>query len=220
MTDDENDVTIRYERRGDLQVGQTFGRLMVIAPPIVGGRTMVPCRCQCGTERTFRMTHLRSGATRSCGCWRKDQSRAKTVTHGASRSPEHIAWAGMIARCENARNHAFSRYGGRGITVDPTWRHSFEAFLADMGHKPTPEHSLDRIDVDGSYEPGNCRWATKKEQARNTRSNRRIQAFGETLTLAQWAERTGIGEATIRRRLRVGCDPERALTQRVRGCDN
>jgi hypothetical protein len=123
----------------------------------------------------------------------------------------------MIGRCENPNNRAFANYGGRGISVDPSWRHSFETFLADMGPRPTSKHSLDRIDVNGPYAPANCRWATMRDQQNNRRSNVHIVAFGETLTLAQWSERTGIGEGTIRNRLRVGWTPERALSQQVRG---
>lgn len=120
---------------------------------------------------------LRSGHTQSCGCYFLEVCHERNLTHGATRegrfSPEYQSWVGMIARCENPRKQHWAHYGGRGIRVCARWRKSFEAFFADMGRKPAPNHSIDRIDVDGNYEPGNCRWATQAEQIKNRRPRRR-----------------------------------------------
>ncbi|MCE7937081.1 MAG: hypothetical protein DYG90_00475 [Chloroflexi bacterium CFX6] len=129
-------------------------------------------------------------------------------------SPEYQAWRSMINRCERPQTREYANYGARGITVCPRWRSSFVAFYADMGPRPTPTHSLDRIDNDGNYEPDNCRWSTIRDQARNKRSNHRIAYSGEDLTVTEWAERTGIKDYTILRRLQKGWTPEAALTTR------
>lgn len=119
----------------------------------------------------------------------------------------------MIARCENSSEQSFPLYGGRGIRVCAEWRHDFAAFFKHIGPRPSPTHSIDRIDVNGNYEPGNVRWATPTEQARNKRTNSRLNAFGETLTLVEWSERTGINRGTIESRIKYGMSPEKALTK-------
>lgn len=194
-------------------VGQKFGMLTVVRRNgRIGRNTAWLCRCDCGNETAASTHHLRTGAKVSCGCRRLKHGHGG---RGERRSSEYCCWFSMIARCANpARAH----YGGRGIRVCDRWS-SFESFLADMGPKPSPKHSLDRIDVNGNYEPGNCRWATKKEQARNTRANHRLSAFGKTGTLADWSDWTGINPATISSRIHKGWSPERAVTvsQSVRG---
>lgn len=126
--------------------------------------------------------------------------------------PERRLWRGMIARCENPKKTCFERYGGRGISVHPRWRHSFEAFLEDVGPRPTPAHSLERIDNDRGYEPGNVTWATIKEQSRNKRTNRRVTFQGKTACLAEWAEVTGLSIGRLHKRLAAGWSVERTLT--------
>lgn len=134
-----------------------------------------------------------------------------------SRSPERRIWLGMKARCLNKKHKYFDVYGGRGITVCARWINSFEAFLEDMGARPTIEHSIDRIDNDGNYEPMNVRWALAKVQARNRSSNRYITFNGLTLSISEWAERTGLSKVTIRDRIeRAGWSIDRALTARPR----
>jgi len=117
----------------------------------------------------------------------------------------------MRSRCNNPKNKGYCNYGGRGIIVCARWV-SFETFFTDMGERPSPKHSIDRIDNDGNYEPSNCRWATKTQQARNRRSNTLITWQGQRLSRAEWAEKTGIGESTIKMRLRSGWPIELALT--------
>lgn len=135
------------------------------------------------------------------------------TTEAVGYTSEYTAWQSMRRRCGPAANdHERPRYFGRGIRVCDRWLVSFENFLADMGRKPTPRHTLERVNNDGNYEPGNCRWATPREQARNRTSNRLVSAMGLTLTVAEWAERTGLSRALIRYRLEAGWDLHEALT--------
>ena len=132
--------------------------------------------------------------------------------HGMTSTRVHNIWLGILDRCKNDRA---GYYGKRGIQVCDRWR-SFDAFYADMGEPPSSQHSIDRIDVNGHYEPGNCRWATRIEQARNTRANTRLRFMGQELTIAEWSERTGIKPSTICVRLASGWSVERALSSPVR----
>lgn len=141
------------------------------------------------------------------------------VRHGLSHLPSgkirpaYNTWSNLLGRCYSSTNWKYPRYGGRGITVCDRWRISFENFYADMGDRPSPRHTLERKNNDGNYEPDNCRWATQKEQARNRSSNRLLTAFGETLPMATWAERFGLGPTTLRRRILRGETVEAALTK-------
>lgn len=126
-------------------------------------------------------------------------------------TPEHKCWSNMLSRCRNPKATGYPSYGGRGIVVCERWL-DFAAFLEDMGTKPTPDHSIDRIDVNGNYEPGNCRWATETEQQRNKRSNRFLTACGETLTIMGWADKTGLDRRAIEKRLKRGWSPDRTVT--------
>jgi hypothetical protein len=124
--------------------------------------------------------------------------------------PTNRSWKDMIQRCTNPRRINYANYGGRGITICDRWRKSFEAFLSDMGPRPDGT-TLDRIDNDGNYEPGNCRWASKEEQSSNTRRSRFIEIGGERLTVSQWADRRRINRATLYSRIKAGWTIERAL---------
>lgn len=153
---------------------------------------------------------------KSCGCYRREIGD-RTRTHGQSKSREFAAWSNMLDRCLNQRNGDYANYGGRGITVCDRWRESFENFLADMGQRPSPAHSLDRIDNDGPYAPGNCRWATADTQRQNNRQRVvYIEHAGERLPLTAWARRLSMTPAALRRRLRRGSVAEALTTPRRR----
>ena len=124
--------------------------------------------------------------------------------HGMTGTPEYRAWLHMKDRCFNPNNKQYLDWGGRGITVCDRWKNSFENFFADMGLKPTPKHSIDRIDNDGDYCPDNCRWSTSKDQNNNKRSNRLITIACVTLNIAQWAKEMGFAKSVIQNRLRDG----------------
>ncbi len=161
--------------------------------------------CTCGKNWYVRESNLKSGNSKSCGCKKPLPRKRK---HGGAvtgkRMPEYRSWEKMIERCEKAHHHAYHLYGGRGIKVCKRWRDSFQHFLEDVGLRPTLNHSLDRINVDGDYEPGNVRWATDLEQSRNTRWNRKITYEGVTLCISEWAEKLGIPYGTIHTRLKKG----------------
>lgn len=145
--------------------GQRFGRLIVLGMVVEKGKkTRLRCRCDCGNEATPMAENVLRGRTKGCGC--------KVLTgnhiHGMWGTPEYKSWNMMLQRCTNPRHHRWKNYGGRGIHVCDRWLASFEAFYADMGPRP-PKTSIDRIEVNGHYEPGNCRWADAQTQARNKR---------------------------------------------------
>lgn len=127
--------------------------------------------------------------------------------------PEYKAWKKMKERCYNPNVHAFNRYGGRGIKVCEEWRTDFFSFLRDVGNRPSSKHSIDRINNDGDYEPGNVRWGTKQEQANNRITNTRIMLNGQNLTMADWSRITGLSQECIQARRNAGWTPEQILTQ-------
>jgi hypothetical protein len=159
-------------------VGQKLGRLTVVSrsDSTADGRSLFLCACECGRQVVAIGKDLRRGHTKSCGCLSKETTSKTKRIHGESRpqTPEFRAWKAMLTRCTNERQKCWKDYGGRGIKVCYRWANSYDNFLADMGRKPTPQHSLDRYpNNDGDYEPANCRWATRKEQNSNTRATLR-----------------------------------------------
>jgi hypothetical protein len=178
--------------------------------------------CHCGKVFECRVYHVTSGKTRSCGCLSGEARTKHGAARGGTLTPEYRAWRCMLTRAKNPNIANAHHYSGRGIGVAPEWdsggdQQGFPRFLAHVGPKPTPDLSLDRIDNDRGYEPGNVRWADATRQTRNTRKNRRLTFAGETLCVADWAERAGIPEPTLRDRIfRLGWPVERALTEPLR----
>lgn len=156
-------------------IGQRFGRLTVLAFEDFQNRhSRWRCRCECGRSHVAMGGHLKSGLIQSCGCYARERTIADNTTHGLSRvngkwTPEYATWRRMKERCHNPNNPHFADYGGRGIIVSPLWREDYPEFFAHVGPRPSPQHSIDRINNDGDYAPGNVRWATRSEQSLNTR---------------------------------------------------
>lgn len=204
----------------DIIPGEKFHRLTVIceAARFPGNHNRrVTAQCECGTVKDYFISHLRHGKSKSCGCWRKD-SPTDNAKHGhaGKRTRIYVIWKNMVQRCCNPKSDKYEYYGGRGIKVCDRWK-IFENFLSDMGC-PAGRLSLDRHpNVNGDYEPNNCRWATNKEQANNKRNNRLIEFNGEIMTMAQWSNATGISYGTLKRRLNSNnWTIERALTMPIR----
>lgn len=206
--------------RGIDLTGHRYGRWVVVGPRVIRAKnTYWTCRCDCGNTRIVHAGNLRSGGSTSCGCYNSELMTARNTRHNGSRrgrkTVEYVAWEHLRKRCLNPSDKSYEGYGGRGITVCERWN-DFAAFLADMGPRPSPKHSIDRIDVDGPYAPENCRWATAQEQANNKRNNRRLTLNGVTRTMSEWSRITGIGVATILNRIdRRGWSAEYALTATV-----
>lgn len=166
--------------------GQSFGRITVLAfSGMKKGRQPIWfCVCACGNFATSNAGTLRYGKKQSCGCLRNEASAERWRTHGlTSRAKFHPLfgiWSAMIARCENPNTKSYRFYGGRGIAVCKEWRTDFPKFVSDIGNRPSAAHSIDRINVDGNYEPSNCRWATATEQALNKRPKNSIATAAET----------------------------------------
>lgn len=211
-------------RRAKLD-GQRFERLIVIGvhsvaeSPCGTKRLKWLCRCDCGREHVVRGADLVNGLVRSCGCLKDDTARARLTTHGHTSggklSREYNAWHHAKRRCSDPAVKQFADYGGRGIRMCARWVESFEAFLADMGPCPKGK-TIDRIDNDGNYEPGNCRWATRTEQNNNTRASRFVVWNGERMTVAEASRRAGIDKMHVYSRLKIGWALERALSEPVR----
>lgn len=193
-----------------IHVGETHGRWNVVAtaPVAPRGKARFFCRCACGTERAVLEYKLQSGVSRSCGCLCRERIAALRLTHGWSKTPTYRIWYSIRTRCLNPRSAIFCYYGGRGIRIEwPT----FESFLRDMGERPSPKHSIDRIDTNGNYGPGNCRWATDAQQSRNMRSNHFIAHNGKFMVVTDWAKEIGMNRSTLSRRLCAGWPVEEAL---------
>lgn len=207
----------RHNRKFVDLTGMRFGRLLVTG---YASRQQWNVVCECGTAKTVHGNAMRRGVTLSCGCLHREIATAVNTTHGhasrGTRGHEYSIWRAMLNRCTCEGDTAYQRYGACGITVCDRWRHSFENFYADMGPRPSPKHSIDRIDNSGNYEPDNCRWATLQQQARNRRSNVMLTFRNETRCAEEWAAIVGIPGKLICARKRSGWSDEDALTRPVR----
>ena len=193
-----------------LPIGRRFGRLVLLNQVGVraGSKRRVRCRCDCGAVVVRFWGNVHRGLTRSCGCLQRELAGQRNATHGETRrtrgrrrTPEYIAWMNI---------------GARGVRVDPEWLSSFAAFLAAVGRRPSPRHSIDRIDVNGDYAPGNVRWATPLQQARNRRNTIWVDYHGERVLLVELAAQHHIRPSALLTRLGSGWPIDRALTEPVR----
>ena len=217
------------------KVGSRFGRLVVVSfarRDKAKRETYWLCRCDCGVEKIVTNNALMHGTTTSCGCFHKEQLATRNRKHGLceGRRPAVIrtAWGNAKARCYNKNNYRYKSYGGRGIVMCLGWRNDASAFSRDIG--PRPEGgTIDRIDVNGHYSCGKCeecqqngwpmnvRWASKSEQVNNKTSSVKVTAFGETKTVAQWAESVGMRQILLWTRIKVhGWSPEKAISEPLR----
>lgn len=201
-------------------IGKTFHRWIVIR--YIGrtkeGFNVVNCRCECGSVKDIQASSLtrKKSPSRSCGCLKLETHTTHGTTINQQKTPEYNTWLAMKQRCYTKSTIQFKDYGGRGIIVCERWINSFANFLADMGPRPSMKHSLDRYpDVNGNYEPSNCRWATSSEQHRNRRNNRLITFGGKTKCITAWAEEYGIGPTVLHTRLKRGIPMSVALTAKL-----
>ena len=207
------------------RTGQIFERLTVIryAGKQSGRHVQWECLCECGKTVTVNSDSLKSGATKSCGCYHRDAARLRKSTHNKTHTPAHNTWCAMRHRCLYPTNPHYTDYGGRGIGICAHWLSIFENFLADMGEPPT-KYTIERIDNNKGYWCGhcdecvrlnraaNCKWATRAEQQRNRRANRLLTFNGETRCVTDWAITLGVNYKTLEHRIRKGWTVERALT--------
>jgi hypothetical protein len=190
------------------RTNQKYGKLTVIsrAPDatIKGGqkRIMWRCLCECGAETIVGAANLANGHTKSCGCKVREACSKSFKRHGQTETKAYRAWCLMKTRCTNPSVSTYVNYGARGIKICDKWFNSFEAFLSDMGHPPSPTHSLDRINSDGNYEPGNCRWSDPYEQSNNRRNNNRYTLGDKTMNESQWARELDLSVSALRCRIK------------------
>ena len=202
--------------------GMKSGRLTVIkrtadhVSPCSHKETRWDCICECGATTNIVSSRIITGRTKSCGCFQIDRVRESNTKHGHKsggvETSEYRAWVSMKDRCSNPNNPAFKNYGERGIVVCESWVNSFNNFISDMGHKPYGM-TLERINNNDGYSHGNCKWATYYEQGKNKRNNVFITFDGVTLTISEWARKTGISKSAIRHRINRGWSKNRALTE-------
>jgi hypothetical protein len=196
--------------------GKKFGRLTAIKPgpsiilPSGGRPSRWECQCDCGQAALIKTMDLLRGTTKSCGCFRRENSSIQNRTHGKRDTPTYAVWRSMHARCKNSKRDDFKNYGARGIAVAERWD-KFENFLEDMGEQPKGL-TLERRNNNGNYHKGNCRWATRSEQLRNFRGNRLITFDGRTMCVTAWAEVLSVPWHLLFLRLRHGWSVERTLT--------
>ena len=198
--------------------GKRYGRLIAIRRDFDNPKngTYWICKCDCGTEKSVPASNLVKGLANSCGCLQRERAAETQTTHGYSpnknKRSEYTTWRSMRSRCELPGTVNYRDYGARGIRVCERWK-LFENFLEDMGDKPTPKHTLDRIDNDGDYCPENCRWVTREENGRNKRNNRLVEVDGEVKPLVVWCEKFQIPYHRALGRLNRGKTPAEAFAK-------
>lgn len=193
--------------------GQTFHYLTV--KKYLGqknNKSLWLCACQCGSETKVSRDKLITGDTKSCGCYAKELPHSQ-LAHGRSRSAEYNIWRGAKTRCYNPRYAFFKQYGGRGITMSEKWKNDFSAFYADVGARPSAKHTLDRINNDRGYEPGNVRWVTQKQQCRNKSTSLMVTIGSDTKCVSEWCEIYGVKPATAYSRISQGISPDEAVSR-------
>lgn len=190
--------------------GMKVNKLTAVGPALKTiGDNRWHFECDCGKKRTFEVQDVIDGTATSCGCVSEDHGfHSSTLRHGLTNTTEHWTWAAIQQRCYYEKADCYYRYGAIGIKMCDRWNPkkggSFENFLIDMGYKPDPEYSIERIDPSGDYTPDNCRWATRKEQSRNTAQNRWLTVNGETKCLIDWAKDSPVDRKTISGRISRG----------------
>lgn len=170
-------------------------------------------KCSCGNEKEISISHVKSGHTKSCGCYAREININRYLKHGMKKSSEWSIWSGIKKRCYNKKSKSYKHYGGRGICMCDDWKNSFENFYNDMGPRPSKKHSINRINNDKNYNKENCKWATQKEQCNNKRGNRLFEYNGEKFTASQWSEKIGISKDLIYGRFKRGWPIEHILTK-------
>lgn len=205
--------------RKPIAIGAVFGDYTVVGPSRTEGvqsRSEYLCQCSCGVTKYVNAYSLRSGRSKSCGCQRDMQTRARSTTHGMSKSSVYAVWLQARARCHDPRHRQYKDYGGRGISMCVRWRNSFEAFYADMGNPPFKGATLERKNNHRGYSPKNCTWATRTEQVRNRRNTRRFRFQGRSMLLVDWAKCLGIKKSTLVSRIYLyGWSVSKAFTTPV-----
>lgn len=208
----------------DTFIGKKYGKLQIVSLDYKkqkyakNGRKdgflyYFKCLCECGNYTVVNLHDLTSHHTQSCGCYQKDQTSKSNKTHGLKNSPVFYIWTSMKQRCLNPNNRAYKNYGGRGITVCDEWKDDFKAFYDwAMANGYKEKLSIDRIDVNGNYEPSNCRWATRRIQSRNTRKNIIVEYKDEKLCLKDLAVKYNIDYKLLHKRFKKGWSIEKALT--------
>lgn len=191
--------------------GRKFGRWTVVGRQKVGRINKCECVCECGNKKLIALHSLKNGDSSSCGCFNREALAARS-THRMTGTPTYNSWASMVARCTRPKSDPYGIYLAKGITVCDRWKQSFANFLADMGERPSKMHSLDRIDSTGNYEPANCRWATREEQAQNRKSCKKYTYNGKTMTIAEWAREAHMRQWVLWDRLANGVSFHDAIT--------
>lgn len=204
------------------KIGEKLGRWTILAR-VPNSSIQYKARCECGTEKEINYYAARDGKTLSCGCYRKELIKDRFRLHPASphlhlqhtqANPLYSSWQSIKTRCFNSNHPSYERYGKRGISMSEEWRTSFLSFATHMGPKPSEDHTLERINNDGDYEPGNVRWATKTEQAENTRNNPEVSYQGQTLRLRDLADKLSVDRSLLRYYFIIQAKPiEEAITK-------